>query len=148
MADDAPEIDLEALDTYLLSDLAPDDCMLLSDLDGFLTGIVVGPELIPQSEWMSAIWGGKEPEFESEQQMRTILGTITGRFNEIATIMETDPDSFDPIFDQWPNGDLIVTDWAAGFLDAIKLRRKAWEPTVQTSSGEDACGASDHPRRR
>ena len=70
--------------------------MLLSDLDGFLTGIVVGPELIPQSEWMSAIWGGEEPEFESEQQMRTILGTITGRFNEIAAIMETDPDSFQP----------------------------------------------------
>jgi hypothetical protein len=34
-------IDLDALDDYLLSDHAPDDSMGLSDLDGFLTGIVV-----------------------------------------------------------------------------------------------------------
>jgi len=39
--------------------ILPEDCMLLSNLDGFLTGIVVGPEPIPSSEWMPAIWGGK-----------------------------------------------------------------------------------------
>jgi uncharacterized protein len=33
-----------------MSDHAPDNCMGLSDLDGFLTGIVVGPELILPSE--------------------------------------------------------------------------------------------------
>ena len=31
---------------------APDDSMGLSDLDGFLTGIAVGPELILPSEWL------------------------------------------------------------------------------------------------
>jgi uncharacterized protein len=35
-------IDLNALDDYLMSDHAPDDSMGLSDLDGFLTGIVIG----------------------------------------------------------------------------------------------------------
>ena len=51
-------IDLDALDDYLMSDHAPDDSMGLSDLDGFLTGVVVGPELIPPSEWLPVIWGG------------------------------------------------------------------------------------------
>ena len=38
-------IDLDALDDeYLMSDHSPDDSMGLSDLDGFLTGVVVGPE--------------------------------------------------------------------------------------------------------
>ena len=32
------EIDLEALDAYLSSDDSPDNCMMLSDLDGFLPG--------------------------------------------------------------------------------------------------------------
>jgi len=50
--------------------------MGLSDLDGFLTGIVVGPELILPSEWLPVIWGGAEPEFETEAEMRTVLGTI------------------------------------------------------------------------
>ena len=39
-------IGLDALDDYLMSDHAPDDSMGLSDLDGFLTGVVVGPEVI------------------------------------------------------------------------------------------------------
>jgi hypothetical protein len=38
----AVDPDLEELADYLDSDLSPDDCMGLSDLDGFLTGIVVG----------------------------------------------------------------------------------------------------------
>jgi len=128
MADNSPEFDLEALDAYLMSDASPDNCMMLSDLDGLLTGIVVAPELIPPSEWMSAIWGGEEPEFESERRRQTVLGTIMGRYNEIVAVMNSDPDSFDPIFERWPDGEVVVTDWAAGFLDAIKLRHKAWEP--------------------
>jgi hypothetical protein len=55
MGDNIPlsgPIDLDALDDCLMSDHAPDNSMGLSDLDGFLTGIVVGPELILPSEWL------------------------------------------------------------------------------------------------
>ena len=77
MADEIPPdgpIDLDALDDYLMSDLAPDESMGLSDLDGFLTGIVVGPELISPSEWLPVIWGGEEPEFQTDAEKRGILG--------------------------------------------------------------------------
>ena len=40
---------------------APDDGMGLSDLDGFLTGIVVGPELILPSEWLPVNLGWRGP---------------------------------------------------------------------------------------
>ncbi len=43
------EPDLKAIDEYLMSDESPENCMQLSDLDGFLTAIVVGPELIQPS---------------------------------------------------------------------------------------------------
>ena len=59
-------IDLDILDDYLISNHAPDNSMGLSDLDGFLTGIAVGPELILPSEWLSVIWGGDEPVFDTE----------------------------------------------------------------------------------
>lgn len=41
-----------------MSDHAPDDSMGLSGLNGFRTGIVVGPDLILPSEWLPVIEGG------------------------------------------------------------------------------------------
>ena len=119
-------IDLDALDEYLLSDHAPDNSMGLSDLDGFLTGIVVGPELILPSEWLPVIWGGEEPEFETEAEMRTVLGTIMGRYNEIITCLDSEAENFEPIFLEGPEDEVIASDWAAGFLDAVALRPLAW----------------------
>lgn len=49
---------IDLLDRFLLSDGAPDNSIGVSDLDGFLTGIVVGPELILPSEWLPKVWGG------------------------------------------------------------------------------------------
>ena len=48
-------IDLKELTDYLDSDQSPGDCMGLSDLDGLLAGIVVGPELVMPSEWLPMI---------------------------------------------------------------------------------------------
>ena len=124
-------IDLDALDDYLLSDHAPDKSMGLSDLDGFLTGIVVGPELILPSEWLPVIWGGEEPEFETEAEMRTVLGTIMGRYNEIITCLDSEAENFEPIFLEGPEDEVIASDWAAGFLDAVALRPKAWGPLIE-----------------
>lgn len=124
-------IDLDALDDYLMSDRAPDCSMGLSDLDGFLTGIVVGPELILPSEWLPVTWGGKEPEFQTETEKRTVLGTIMGRYNEIAACLSDDPDGLDPIFWEGPEGEVIASDWAGGFLDAVAMRPEAWEALIR-----------------
>ena len=100
------------------------DSMGLSDLDGFLTGIVVGPELILPSEWLPVIWGGEEPEFETEAEMRIVLGTIMGRYNEIAGCLDSEPENFEPIFMEGPEDEVIASDWASGFLDGISLCRR------------------------
>jgi uncharacterized protein len=124
----ADHIDLDALADYLDSDQSPDDCMGLSDLDGYLTGVIIGPEQIMPSEWLPAIWGHDEPEFESHVQAEATISLIMGRYNEIATGFNADPERFEPIFWKKPTGEVIVTDWAAGFLQAVDLRRAAWEP--------------------
>jgi uncharacterized protein len=124
-------IDLDALDDYLMSDHAPDDSMGLSDLDGFLTGVVVGPVLITPSEWLPVIWGGAQPEFETQEEMRTVLGTIMGRYNEITACFNSNPDEFGPIFWEGPDGEVIASDWAGGFLDAVALRPQSWRPLVE-----------------
>jgi uncharacterized protein len=123
LADEIP-IDLEALDSFLISDRSPPDGMMLSDLDGFLTGIAVGPELVLPSEWLPLIWGGDAPEFADEDEAKAILAIIMARYNEI--LRQIDDDTLDPVF--WANSDgtLIAAEWAEGFLQAVMLRMDAW----------------------
>jgi len=42
-----------------------EDAMLLEELDGFITGPPICPELIMPSEWLPVVWGseGDEPAF-------------------------------------------------------------------------------------
>jgi yecA family protein len=126
----AGSVDLDALDAFLLSDRAPGESMGLSDLDGFLTGIAIGPELILPSEWLPVVWGGGEPTFESAEEAGSILGIIMGRYNEIVRTLAAAPEDLDPVFWEGPEGQVIVADWAAGYLDAVALRPQAWEPLV------------------
>jgi uncharacterized protein len=127
----AGPIDLDALDAFLLSDRAPEESMGLSDLDGFLTGIAIGPELILPSEWLPVVWGGGQPTFGSAEEAGSILGIIMGRYNEIVRALGAAPEDLDPVFWEGPEGQVVVTDWAAGFLDAVALRARVWEPLVR-----------------
>ncbi|NDH21232.1 MAG: YecA family protein [Rhodobacteraceae bacterium] len=52
------EIDLDRLDEWLSSDDSPENCMCLSDLDGFMHGIVCGPVMISVEEWLPIALGG------------------------------------------------------------------------------------------
>ena len=118
-------VDLDTLDDFLMSDRAPSESMMLSDLDGFLTGIAVGPELILPSEWLPLVWGGETPEFADEAEAKAILGAIMGRYNEI--LRQIEDDTVDPVFWADRAGTLIAADWAEGFLQAIMLRADAWK---------------------
>ena len=153
----ASDFDLDALDAFLMSDRAPEDCMQLSDLDGFLAGIAIGPELIMPSEWLPVIWGGGEPEFESMEEAQRILNAIMGRYNEILHLLQHAPEEFEPIFWTTEDGEAVAADWAEGFMEAVELRPRAWQALLDFGRRQATAGAdrraparrgrrSDHPR--
>ena len=119
-------VDLEALDKVLRSDRLPPNGMMVSELDGFLTGIAIGPELIRPSEWLPLVWGGNPPEFAGLDEANAVLGSLMVRYNEI--LRDVADDAFAPIFWTDRKGTVVATDWAEGFLQAIKLRPDAWKP--------------------
>jgi uncharacterized protein len=133
---DAAGLDLDELDEFLMSDRAPENCMQLSDLDGFLTAVAIGPELITPSEWLPVIWGEGEPEFESPEEAQGVIGAIMGRYNEILHLIRHQPDDYEPLFWETPDGDAVAGDWAEGFMAGVALRRNAWRPLLE--SEEDA----------
>jgi uncharacterized protein len=118
--------ELEALDRFLKSDRSPPNSMLLSELDGFLTGISVGPQLVRPSDWLSLVWGGEAPAFASADEATAIVSSLMRRRNEI--LREIANDAFAPVFWKDRDGTIIAADWAEGFVQAIKLRMDAWKP--------------------
>jgi len=116
----------EALHAFLVSERSPPESMLLSDLDGFLTGIAIGPELIMPSEWLPVVWGGEEPVFDGDREAQAVLGGIMSRYNEI--LLQIQEGTFKPIFWTTPDDTVIAADWAEGFALAVGLRPKAWDP--------------------
>jgi uncharacterized protein len=123
--------DLEALNDYLLSDRSPAECMDLSELDGFMAGLIAGPEPIAETEWLPVVWDGEEPVFADEQEAELILGTILRRYSDIAASLDGDPTTYSPVFWEADDGTPVVEDWAHGFMHAVSLRTEAWEPVLR-----------------
>jgi len=124
---------LDALDAFLSSDQSPPDSMMLSDLDGFLTAIAIGPELIMPSEWLPVIWGDDEPVFTDEAEMQGVLGGILSRYNQIRD--EITNGTFEPILWGDADGTAIGTDWAEGFMQGVGLRATKWERLLRSEDG-------------
>jgi yecA family protein len=124
---------LDALDAFLSSDQSPPDSMMLSDLDGFLTAIAIGPELVMPSEWLPVIWGDDEPVFTDEAEMQAVLGGILSRYNQIRH--EIANGAFEPILWSDADGTVIGTDWAEGFMQGVGLRATKWERLFRSEDG-------------
>jgi uncharacterized protein len=124
--------DLQALDQYLSSENSPEDCMQLSDLDGFLTGVLCSPDLIPPSEWLPVAMGQSELDVSPE-----IITLLMDRYNEIVSALNAEPPMLEPIFWQAKEGHVIAMDWCEGFMEAIALRRNGWDELLQSPKGRE-----------
>ncbi|MGQ3488803.1 YecA/YgfB family protein [Roseovarius pacificus] len=123
-------VDLETLDDYLSSDATPDDCMCISDLDGFIHGIVCSPVTIQPEEWVPVAFGG-----HVEGTPDWVIEAIILLFSEVAMGLEEDPPEVEPIFWEAKEGHVIAMDWCEGFMKAVSLRPKEW--LRLTESGSD-----------
>jgi uncharacterized protein len=101
----------------------------VSELDGFLTALVSGPNVIVPSRWLPALWGGEEPVWESADQFQEILGLIVRHQNSIAAMLLHDPQSFEPMFGESKvegKTYLVVDDWCHGYMRGVGLDANAW----------------------
>lgn len=115
---------LDRLDLFMCHQ-DDDDVMMLSELDGYLTGVLVCPDLILPSEWMPLIWGAEGPAFADEDEAREILGLIMGLYNDIAGCLQR-PESYGPLIEEDVDGTFLWEFWAQGFGKALSLRADVW----------------------
>jgi len=119
--------ELRELDAYLQSDDSPADCLMLSDLDGFLTGVVCTPT--PILNWSDHVFGA-----QADVPTR-IMELTKQRLNLISASLSSATPVLEPVFWQAPEGHAIAMDWCEGFMEAVKLNPKPWDDFGQSPHG-------------
>lgn len=99
-------------------------------MDGYLTGVLVSPELVPPNAWLRPIWAGEDgeatPEFEEMADFQHLLDLIMRHYNNILSSLNQ-PGSFKPVFDiDTRNGEVLWEMWIEGFVQAMDLAPDGW----------------------
>ena len=113
--------DLDSLDAYLSSDDSPENCMMLSDLDGFMHGIACSPVMISAEEWVPVALGGDPDDVPS-----WVLRMISSLYVDIVEGLCSEAPEVEPIFWEANEGHVIAMDGCEGFMQAVSLRPKEW----------------------
>ncbi len=118
--------ELNQIDAILLKYGNDHSILSVSELDGFLTGIVSGPELITPSTWFPILWGGKgcEPKWEADAELNDFMGLVMRLMNENALLLMDAPNDYSALFviETGEGGDVfMVEDWCFGYMAAVEL---------------------------
>lgn len=104
-----------------------------SELDGFLTALVSGPNMVMPSRWLAAIWetddGPANVAWESEEEANRFMTLVMQHMNNNTVMLMEDPDQFEAMFMQAEGKDelqSIPDDWCLGYMRGVALAG-GWE---------------------
>jgi uncharacterized protein len=101
------------------------------ELDGYLTGIVVSPDLLPPSRWIDGIWGENEPTFDGlDDHYNAITAALDAALSKLMQKKHAD---YRPLFlaaSDKPNHDIVRT-WVRGFGKAMALSPERWSSIAE-----------------
>lgn len=128
MAAPLTEDDLAALDVFLLSDACDDNTLSIDEAHGYLTALLVGPETVPEAEWMGEVWG--EPRFDTPADEEHLTGLLRRMHDDIADGLAKGL-TFEPlIVEEEEEGELFATyeGWCFGFMLGVERNEREWQP--------------------
>ena len=94
--------------------------------DGLMTAIIVGPEPVPQTEWLPMLLSSADAALDGEDT-RLLTGMLLAQYGAIIKSLRSRSKPYKPLFWKDGEGRLITSDWARGFLDGMRLREEPWE---------------------
>lgn len=127
--------EVEFLDQFLFRDDAPEHCMDVTMLDGYLTAVVSGPELIMPSEMLRWVWdtedGQEGAHFKDQAEAEKVMGLIMKQWNAIAQTLTESPELYEPqIYERELDDGThvpIIDEWCMGYHHGISIGGKAWD---------------------
>ena len=140
MSDTDPELD--RLQDVLNAIPAERDGMTIAELDGYVAALIVCPDTILPSEWLSGVWGG-EHEFADVAEAEATIAAVMGHYNRIARELAERPEDYAPVLEIDPNGgETLWEPWIDGFERAMRLRPDAWEEIALSDDEEASASVS------
>jgi uncharacterized protein len=104
------------------------DAMCVSELDGYVAGLLLCPDMIMPSEWLPDVWGlDDEPEFDSMEQAQETIGAVMAHYNRVAQNLSNRTKPYEIVLDPAEGDDQPLWEfWIAGFEQTMRLRAEAW----------------------
>lgn len=123
--------DLDFIDAIFEKYATDDSIVSVSELDGFLTAIVSGPDMIMPSEWLPEIWGGTEqmPNWESKEEFGRFMQIVMGIMNDNVEVLMEQPEDFQAlVLVDMQDGEPVdvVSLWCGGYMRGIALSSQDW----------------------
>ena len=129
--------DLDHLDDLLAALPQASLPMTVSELDGYATGILACPDLIPPSEWLPHVWGETgDAGFPDLATAEATISAVMAHYNAVASEMARTP-WIEPIYEVDPHSDETLWEaWVDGFTRALRLRPQAWQAVLEHADEE------------
>lgn len=111
--------------------------MTLSELDGYVTGILACTDVIAPSEWLPHVWGETgEANFPDQTSAEETISAVMAHYNSVANSM-TQSLWVDPIYEVDPNSDETLWEpWIYGFARSMGLRPDVWATLLDQADEE------------
>ncbi len=125
--------ELAELDSFLLSDACDDEVLSVDELHGFLTAQLVGPQPLPEAEWLAMAWG--KPRFSDSAQQQRIEELVHRLYAEVEQTLE-DGGEFEPLAVEVEEegGEVVAYEgWCFGFMLGVESCQAEWDKL----SGDD-----------
>ncbi|HAL66251.1 MAG TPA: metal-binding protein [Pseudomonas sp.] len=96
----------------------------LFELDGFMNALCSAPRVVPPSEWLPAVGGGKLPHFKSKAQSQRYFDLLIKFHNRVLQMLAQATDASELLFEvrEFPDGDVVVLeDWCFGYMKGVEV---------------------------
>ena len=108
----------------MLERIGNNRAMNLEQLDGFLSALICGPELVPPSKYLPVIWGDGSV-FEDTSSAQEFLSLVMRHWNSIAATFNSGEICL-PLLLEDECGIAHGNDWASGFMCGMEFGKDDW----------------------
>lgn len=132
--------EFDELDEFLMGETLPEETMDIAMLDGFLTALAIGPNLIEPRRWLAEVWGGGQVAWRAPEQEARITTMILRHWNFLLAQFQAEPEAYEPLLyaaEEDGREVSIIDEWCIGFVRGMHLDGEAWQPIMDDEEAED-----------